>query len=154
MPVYPLLGRYSGENRQSAVTWGTAPAAPQIDHRNPAAGPIAASSLLAKLSAPPVEHRPKDPSAFDWECFWSQLCNRCRFAFAVVVPAASAQYREHQKVVHDPSDPGRTHFHSVEPRLQRPTRAYSTWIALVSSAPLASILSLKPMAPRLLLFLF
>jgi hypothetical protein len=55
----------------------------------PASGLIAASSLLAKLSAP-VERRPKGPSGFDRECFWLRLCNRCRFAFAVVVLPGTA----------------------------------------------------------------
>jgi hypothetical protein len=38
----------------------------------------------------------------------------------------TAQYREHQKVVHDHETSGRTHFHLVEPTLQPATRICST----------------------------
>jgi hypothetical protein len=57
----------------------------------------------------------EDPSAFDQERFWSQLCNRCRFAFAVVgLPATHFGY--HQVVEdHDPS--ARMRVQLAEPML-------------------------------------
>jgi hypothetical protein len=77
---------------------------------------LIAAFVLERERSAPTERRPKDPSAFDQERFWSQLCNRCRFAFAVVGLAAT-HFGYHQVVEdHDPS--ARMRVQLAEPMLQ------------------------------------